>query len=503
MLRTTHRLCAGSGLATVVLFCSTVWGEVEITHRPLEEVKAGARIALQAEVEDEETGVELVRAYFRAGDGADYVYTAMTPAGDDANVYTATLPAPAQNAGRLDYFLLVRSGDGNVVKSQNFTADVTPDEDTAAALAALPARTVIVQPSEFAAIDGYHGKLVKLVGEVQVVRADGTVRSAADVGYVVREAETVRTGADGRVVVDFDGDPITVLDATSRLNVKAPSWLTHLAGKAYFAFKRLLDVGQRERTVASTVALIGIRGTDVMSYASQGVGVKEGNVDIGSPRGDVLEVASNGTTETTQTFVLEAERFASFDGTRVTVSDLPAPVRADFEDLKAFSQAGPVDTLSAEAQITPSVSEPVTVFSEQTRMASRVPGSDDYIYLVQIGERLGLAAASTTVAASAGGIGATGAILGGLTVAALAGSSSSSGGSGGNDGNGDTPPDTSPPPDTGPVFGSDFVGVTLNFTGIDGEPLCLEVIDPCGQTVSETIRSVTCGTFTGDYSVVS
>ena len=197
MLRTTRRLGAGLVLTILPLVCLGVLAEVEITHDPLEEVTAGSRIALQAEVADDEAGIELVRAYFRTGDGGDYVYVDMAPVGDDESDYTGTLPALAQDAGTLDYFLLVKSGDGNVVKSQNYTAEIT-----AAAAAPSVQRQVILQPSEFAAVQGYHGKLVKLVGDVQVVGTDGSVRSAGDAGYVVREAETWRTGADGRVVVD-------------------------------------------------------------------------------------------------------------------------------------------------------------------------------------------------------------------------------------------------------------------------------------------------------------
>ena len=97
-----------------------------------------------------------------------------------------------------------------------------------------------------------------------------------------------------------------MLEEASRLNVKTPSWLTHLAGKAYFAFKRLLDVGQQQRTVASTVALIGIRGTKLLSYAASGVALTEGILDVGAPDGQTLEVTRDGATQTTQTFTLEA-----------------------------------------------------------------------------------------------------------------------------------------------------------------------------------------------------
>ncbi|MDH3713592.1 MAG: hypothetical protein OET44_07055, partial [Gammaproteobacteria bacterium] len=393
MLRTIHRSWAGVVLATVSLFCATLWAEVEITHNPPEEVQAGARIVLQAEVKDENSGIELVRAYFRAGQGGDYVFAAMAPASDAKNVYTATLPALAQDAGTLDYYLLVKSGDDNVVKSQNFTAEVTAG-GTAPAV-----RQVILQPSEFATSQVYHGRLVKLVGDVQVIGADGTARSAGDVGFVVRETETVRTGTDGRVVVDFDGDPITVLEEASRLNVKTPSWLIHLAGRAYFAFKRLLDVGQQPRTVANTVALIGIRGTELFSYAARGVALKEGELNIGSPDGQALEVTRDGITETSQTFVLRSGRFAGFDGQKVSDRPLSVANRAHIQRAEDF--------------LAGAIGDSVTVTAESSPMPVAIAGIDDNVLLVQAppASWLGLATAGGTVVAGAGGIGTTTAVV--------------------------------------------------------------------------------------------
>jgi hypothetical protein len=78
MLRTIHRLSAGLVLAAATLFRSTLSAEVEITHKPVDEVQAGSRVVLQAEVEDEKSGVDLVRAYFCAGQGEDYVSVGIT-----------------------------------------------------------------------------------------------------------------------------------------------------------------------------------------------------------------------------------------------------------------------------------------------------------------------------------------------------------------------------------------------------------------------------------------
>ncbi len=502
MLRNAHRLCVSAGFASILLFCHAAWAAVEITHEPPDELAAGQRIALRAEVKDTEADVQLVRAYFRTTNAPDYVYAVMVPAADGDDLYTATLPAPAPNAGAMDYFLLVRGGDGRVVKSQNFTARVSENEQAAATLAALPPREVIVEPSEFAPVSGYHGRLVRLAGQVVVVGSDGARRSAAGVGYVVRESETVETGADGRVAIDFSGDPITVLDEASRLNVRTPSWLTHLAGKAYFAFKRLLGVSQSERRVASTVALIGIRGTKLISYAEQGVALKEGVLNVGSPGGGPLQVTRDGATATSEAFALDGERLASFDGSQVVVSGLTPQNLADFERFESFLGVAPGGTISAEAQVTPTAAEPVAAFSEQSRVAAvAVAGFDDFILLRQapLTDRLGLAAAGGTVVAGTGGIGTTTIAVGALGAGLVLSSGSSGGGGGGSSSDPSPTPDPDPGPGPAPGFGSDFVGVTMDYMSIDGEGACLEVVDPCGQIVSSTSGPLSCNGFTGEY----
>ena len=79
MSRIVQRLGATLVLAASSLFIgSNVFAEVEITHDPPEEVLAGARTTLQAEITDDEAGVDQVRAYFRTGESSDYVQQYMT-----------------------------------------------------------------------------------------------------------------------------------------------------------------------------------------------------------------------------------------------------------------------------------------------------------------------------------------------------------------------------------------------------------------------------------------
>ncbi len=425
----------------ILLLFPLAHAAVEIEHKPADRLAAGERIALNAEITDTETGIDLVRAYFKAVGEEEFLYAEM-PAADnnEENVYQATLPAPAQNTEAVEYFLLVRTGAGEVVKSQNFTIDVGADGEAAAAMAALPPRDVVLEPSEFAEVDGFHGKLRRLTGEVEIVDTDGETRSPAETGFVVRESETLRTGADGLAVVDFDQDPITVLDHDSRVNVRTPTWFSHLAGKAYFAFKRLLGVGQRDRVVANTVALIGIRGTTFISYEAQskGVALKEGTLGLSPPDEAALEVTRDGATESTRDYILQPDRVAFFDGTQVTETPFTDAVRADFTRFEAFA-AGLLGAVLVAEQ------SRVEVHSESARfnLGAGVGGFDDFITLKgSSGSALGMSAASTTVVAATGVATTTivGAIAGGLAVAAVAGDSG--GGSSGSS----TPAPGEPPP---------------------------------------------------------
>jgi hypothetical protein len=462
---------------------------VEIEHDPVEESPAGSRIELSAEITDDDNGIELVRAYFKVPEAADYVFAEMQPQAEEENTFTGLLPAPAQDTRAIDYFLLVRNGEGEVVKSQNFSIEVTADEARAAEMAALPPRDVVVQPGEFADVDGFHGRVLRMAGDVHIVDADGDALSAADAGFVVRESQTIRTGADGLAVVDFEQDPITVLDHNSRLNVRTPTWFTHLAGKAYFAFQRLIGVAQQERVVANTVALIGIRGTTFISYEEQlqGVALKDGTVNVASSADAPMQLTRDGVSSAADEFLLQPQRMATFDGANVADTDFSAAVQADFARLEAFA-AG----LLGATVVAQQGRSRVEVSSESSSFSAQVTGFDDFITLSSTPQSaaLGISAASSTVVASAGGIGtlATAGLVaaGAVGVAAIAdsgGDSDSSSGGGGGSTSGQ------PPTNVSQINGS----YTGSFSGTDffDDGSTAPDIGPVAFTVSEGAMTVT------------
>lgn len=105
----------------------------EIVHNPVETTKAGQRVTLEAEIEDK-NGIEVVRVYFKAEDGADYNFVEMKPDADStppiiAETFSAVLPAPTNGAKSFTYLILIKNSFNVVVKSQNYWVKVEPSND--------------------------------------------------------------------------------------------------------------------------------------------------------------------------------------------------------------------------------------------------------------------------------------------------------------------------------------------------------------------------------------
>lgn len=90
-----------------------------ISHSPVDTFIPGFRMQVKALVSDE-TGVMLVRCYFRAAGEAEYMFVDMPLV--IGNEYSGTLPAPLESTEALEYILLAVNNDGVVVRTQLFSA---------------------------------------------------------------------------------------------------------------------------------------------------------------------------------------------------------------------------------------------------------------------------------------------------------------------------------------------------------------------------------------------
>ncbi len=182
----------------------------------------------------------------------------------------------------------------------------------------------------------FEGRLLRSQGQVTLTDAEGVAVDLASVDNRVREAQTITTGPDSRAVLRFNNGTITILDANSRLRVRTPNWFVHLAGKAFFAFKRLVGAAD-ERRVQNTAAFIGIRGTTFLSYADEppAVALEEGELNLQTV-GDAYELVTDGAPSQVPEFVLRAQQMVTFDGNVATVTAFTPGVLADFAAFELF-----------------------------------------------------------------------------------------------------------------------------------------------------------------------
>lgn len=132
-------------IATLALFVFTgnspqAEADIAIKHKPVSSMLSGHRTNVSVKVKDKKHGIDIVRAYFKTPEESRYYFVDM--ANTDGDNYVGTLPAAALGAGVMDYLIVVKNGADEVVKSQNYTAQVEDDPEALARLEQKPARDV-------------------------------------------------------------------------------------------------------------------------------------------------------------------------------------------------------------------------------------------------------------------------------------------------------------------------------------------------------------------------
>ena len=186
----------------------------------------------------------------------------------------------------------------------------------------LIALAVFMQPFSLLADSVYRGKVLKFNGDVEVVDAKGEKRSIQKVDEQLSEMDTIVTGENARVVVQFDDGALSVLDEKSCLRVEKTSWFSYLGGKVYFTFKKVFGP---QRNVKIRTATLGIRGTTFIISESteqdaESVALKEG----------LLHVESTG-----PAFEIHKQReMSEFERYRMTQMTEKQQVQDDFDQYK-------------------------------------------------------------------------------------------------------------------------------------------------------------------------
>ena len=215
----------------------------------------------------------------------------------------------------------------------------------------------------------FRAKLVKVVGDVHVVDADGNHHAVEESNLLIREMETIVTAQSGNAVVKFNDGSLSVLDRNSSLRVGKTGWLSHLGGRVYFVFNKVFG---GERRVETRFATIGIRGTSFIVYdddSGQAVALQEGLLAIESigsafeiyrqqnldefdnykqqvldqqqarnaEYDDYRELIQREFVEYRQSFTLQPERIVRFDGARVDESMIDEDIKAEFENFESIA----------------------------------------------------------------------------------------------------------------------------------------------------------------------
>ncbi len=96
----------------------------KVIHTPIPYFVPEHRITIEARVTDE-SGIDLVRCYFKADMQAEYVFVPMTETRE--GYFQAILPAPADYAEQIRYLVLVVNQNRQVVKTQEFSVEKALD----------------------------------------------------------------------------------------------------------------------------------------------------------------------------------------------------------------------------------------------------------------------------------------------------------------------------------------------------------------------------------------
>jgi hypothetical protein len=134
------------------------------------------------------------------------------------------------------------------------------------------------------------GTVVKTEGDVRIIRADGSELKAGKNVIKINRQDTIVSGQNGKAVVRYNDGAMTVLVNESRLQVGEPGFFSHLSGKIYYHFRKV--IGDKPREVKTSYATLGVRGTTFIvddRKDTRTVSLKEGRLNVESP-GPTFEI---------------------------------------------------------------------------------------------------------------------------------------------------------------------------------------------------------------------
>lgn len=213
----------GAALAMTAAYAGES-AQTTIEHKPIDSAVAGQRIGVNARVSDP-AGVETVRTYFRARDGAHFSFITMQESaeqGSTGNEYQGMLPAPGNGAEWIDYLILAKNGSDQVVKSQTFRMQVLDSEQAATYAEPVRVQTELARAPE--TVTGFDDNIIVDV-----------VESAVKYGVVAGLTDPVSAGTEAGVAGGGAADSGTIAASTGGLKTGAVLGGLALAGGAALA----------------------------------------------------------------------------------------------------------------------------------------------------------------------------------------------------------------------------------------------------------------------------
>jgi hypothetical protein len=210
--------------------------------------------------------------------------------------------------------------------------------------ATLPVSTPPPTPSREQPVDApaaaQIGRITKVSGSVQLIRADSIRREKAEVGTAVLEKYVILTGEQSSATLQLIDDSTVVIDQNSRLEAREANSFFQKSGIAYFDIKSRKTGASLK--VGTEFAIIGVKGTQFIVNAATpeqgGVALRTGRLEIEAPSGE-FAIHRRKITSEFEEFLQQQQ--GGFD-------DYKKQLQEDFIEYKKSFALEPLKTISVQ-----------------------------------------------------------------------------------------------------------------------------------------------------------
>ncbi len=144
---------------------------------------------------------------------------------------------------------------------------------------------ILLAFSSTVSAERFHGKIVKIKGQVFIKNSNGIERAPKVSDYIAITDEEINTQNNGKAVVKFTNGSLTVIGENSTLGIEKPTMFSHIRGKILFAFAK---ISGPSRMVRTNSAVFGVRATSFIVQKDENgelLALKEGLVNVEAPNG--------------------------------------------------------------------------------------------------------------------------------------------------------------------------------------------------------------------------